>query len=298
MSKSAAVMLLALWRMARPLIMLSVILVYCAGALMARAAGAALSISAFLWGTAALILVTLSIHYVNEYADHETDALTHRTAFSGGSGVLASGSVPRALALWAGWISLILGCLVAVVAVLNGVLSISALLVLLLGAFGGWMYSLPPLKLAWRGWGETDNALLGGMVLPLYGYTAQTGQPDIWVMAACLPFTLLVFTNLLATTWADRDADAQVGKHTLATRIPARTLRWLYGTAMLLCFALLFILSGQPLPPLVAAGSFGVLPLAVWGALRYTRIHSPHPSVIAMTALLLAQMMLWFWVGS
>lgn len=288
----------ALWGMARPLIMLSVILVYGAGGLIARAAEYPLNIQAFAWGLAALLFVALSIHYVNEYADYQTDALTRRTPFSGGSGVLPSGDVPRILALKAGWLTLILGVIIALMGVFTGILTTNTLIVLLIGAFGGWMYSLPPLKLAWHGWGEVDNALLGGMLLPLYGYTVQTGHVDGWVMVACLPFTLLVFVNLLATTWADREADAQAGKYTLATRFSVRSLRLIYGTAALLCFALLYLLIDHTIPQIVAAGSFIALPLVVWGGLRYTRIHSPHPTVFAMIVFLLAQMLLWFWVGS
>lgn len=288
----------ALWGMARPLIMLSVILVYGAGGLIARAAEYPLNAQAFGWGLAALLFVALSIHYVNEYADYQTDALTRRTPFSGGSGVLPSGDVPRILALQAGWLTLILGVIIAMMGIFTGILTINTLIVLLIGAVGGWMYSLPPLKLAWRGWGEVDNALLGGMLLPLYGYTVQTGRIDGWVMLACLPFTLLVFINLLATTWADREADSHAGKYTLATRLPMLSLRVIYGAVALLCFILLILLAGQTLPQRVAISGFVALPLVVWGGLRYTRIHSPHPTVFAMIIFLLAQMLLWFWVGS
>ena len=290
--------IIALWGMARPLIMLSVILVYGAGGLIARAAEYPLNVQAFAWGLAALLFVALSIHYVNEYADYQTDALTHRTPFSGGSGVLPSGDVPRILALQAGWLTLIFGIIIAIMGIVIGTLTINALLLLLIGAFGGWMYSLPPLKLAWRGWGEIDNALLGGMLLPLYGYTVQTGHVDGWVMVACLPFMLLVFINLLATTWADREADSHAGKYTLATRLPLPALRLIYGAAALLCFMLLILLADQTFPRSVAISGFVALPLVVWGGLSYTRIHSPHPTVFAMIVFLLAQMLLWFWVGS
>jgi len=65
--------------MARPLIIVSVVLVYLLGNLVAHASGYSMNISAFIWGLAALLLVTLSIHYANEYADYPTDALTSRT---------------------------------------------------------------------------------------------------------------------------------------------------------------------------------------------------------------------------
>jgi 1,4-dihydroxy-2-naphthoate octaprenyltransferase len=277
--------------------MVSVILVFIVGNLIARANGYVLRDEAFAWGVITLALVTLSIHYANEYADYETDALTQRTPFSGGSGVLPSGFVPRSWAIRAAGITLVVGGTVAILGYMRGVFNEAALLILVAGALGGWMYSLPPLALAWRGWGEFDNAVLGGILLPLYGYCVQSGRIDWEVVVGCAPFALLVFVNLLATTWADRHADARAGKYTLATRLSVRQLRWLYGLAVLLCFSLLPLLADRILPREVAYSGFLVVPLTLWGAATYTRINSPHPTVFAMVALLLLQLMAWFLVG-
>ncbi|NDJ62920.1 MAG: prenyltransferase [Chloroflexi bacterium] len=290
--------------MARPVIMLSVILVYIYGALIAWALGGGFDAAAFAWGFAALLLVSLSIHYTNEYADYATDALTRLTPYSGGSGVLPSGQVPRALALQAAWVTLIGGLIVAVIALWLGLLSPVVLLLLIAGAVGGWQYSLAPLKLAWRGWGEADNAFLGGLLLPVYAAAAQTDSIDPRVIAACVPFMLLDFTNLLATTWADRHADAQVGKFTLATQHTPGRLRAIYAATALI-YTLSWLLLAAPiwggvaaLPTPVIVGGFAVLPLVIWGFSRYTRTESPFPSVFTMIALLLVQMGAWLWVGA
>ncbi len=288
---------LVLWGMARPLIMTSVILVFIVGNLIARANGYALRGEAFAWGLVTLLLVALSIHYTNEFADYETDALTQRTPFSGGSGVLPSGLVPRSWAIRAAWITLVVGGAVAILGYMSRVFNEAVLLILVAGALGGWMYSLPPLALAWRGLGEFDNAVLGGILLPLYGYCVQSGRIDWEVVVGCVPFALLVFVNLLATTWADRHADAQAGKYTLATLLPATRLRWLYILAVLLCFSLLPLLADRILPREVAYSGLLIIPLVLWGAGTYTRINSPHPTVFAMVALLLLQLAAWFLVG-
>jgi 1,4-dihydroxy-2-naphthoate octaprenyltransferase len=290
---------LALWAMARPMILLSVILVYIAGNLIARALGFPLAWQSFAWGLVVLLLMSVSIHDTNEFADYETDALTRPTAFSGGSGALPKGDVPRIVALQAAWVTLVLGLVIAIVGLVVGTMSLAAVLVLVIGAVGGWMYSLPPLALAWRGWGELDNAVLGGIVLPLYGYTVQTGRIDLVVILGCLPFAAFVFVNLLATTWADREADAQVGKFTLATRLSVPRLRLIYAVVVLIGYGMLpALLAGQILPGLVVLSSLPIIPMVIWAALRYTRIHSPHPTVMAMIAMLLVQMAAWVRVGS
>ena len=124
------------------------------------------------------------------------------------------------------------------------------------------MYSLPPLQLAWRGWGELDNALLGGLLLHLYGYAVLGGRISLEVATICIPFTLLAFNNLLATTWADREADAQVGKNTLATRLTIPQLCGLYAIVAVAAFTALPFLQ---VPREITFGSFLALPMVLWG---------------------------------
>lgn len=288
----------ALWAMARPLIMLSVFLVYIAGVLIARAYDFEFDWETFWWGFAALLLIALSTHYANEYADYETDAITDPTMYSGGSGAIKNLGVPRVLALQAAWASLILGIIVSAIGLALDTLNPAALLMLGIIAVFGWMYSLPPLKLAWRGWGELDNAILGGVVLHLYGFAIVSREVTLEVALITVPFTMLNFTNLLATTWADREADAQVGKNTLATFVPVPRLRALYTAVVIGAYALLLILALTVLPVEVALGSLLAIPLLIWGWFTYTRIHNPYPTSNAMVLLLLGQMVAWYIVGS
>ncbi len=134
-------------------------------------------------------------------------------------------------------------------------------------------------------------------MLPLYGYTVQTRRIDFDVMLICAPFALLAFTNLLATTWADRHADAQVGKYTLATRLSIPHLRMIYALVTVLSFALWPLLSESLVPGEVAVAGMLILPLAIWGGVRYTYTDAPHASVYTMSAMLVVQMTAWFFVG-
>jgi len=137
--------------------------VYLLGAKIAGASGATLSARTVVLGALPLLFVSASIHYANEYADYETDALTDRTPFSGGSGAPVETGVARSFVgrLAAG--SLAVGAVVTVAVVAAGVLDGPALAVLVVATLFGWQYSVGPLKLAWRGWGELTNAALGGL---------------------------------------------------------------------------------------------------------------------------------------
>jgi len=73
--------------MSRPSQLLLIAVVYLAGASAARAS-IGVDLPAVATGLILLLLVAASVHYANEFADAETDAITRRTAFSGGSGAL------------------------------------------------------------------------------------------------------------------------------------------------------------------------------------------------------------------
>ena len=283
-----------LFSMSRPTQLLLIAFVYLFGSIIALADGASLEVSTFWIGLFVLIPLSASIHYANEYADFETDTLTNRTLFSGGSGALQNSGLPRIIALRAAWGAVSVGSLMALIAIVRGNLSALSLGILLIGTLLGWMYSLKPLALGWRGLGELDNAVLGGVLLPLYGYVVQAGKFEAWVIVALLPFGGAVFINLLATTWPDRAADRHVGKRTLATRMPTGYLRVLYWSFALAIIISVILLLHRVLPVQVVFGSLLITPVLLWGGLRYTRQHSPFPTATAMVLLLAAQFVGWW----
>jgi 1,4-dihydroxy-2-naphthoate octaprenyltransferase len=284
--------------MARPLLLLVVVPIYIIGSLIARSFGYPLTAAAFAWGLGALIPVVIAAHFANEFSDVETDALTRRTPFSGGSGVLPEGGAPRSLALSAAGLFLAAGVLVALAGFLTGVLAPAALLMWALGTLIGMAYSLPPFKLAWRGWSEAVNAGLIALVLPLYGFAVHTRALDWRVLVGCVPFALLIFVLILATNWSDREADAQVGKRTLANRLAPPQLRRVYLGAMILGFGLQPLLAGTILPTVVVWSSFPALPVMAWAATRFTRVHTPLPTVLALLVMMPLQIAAWVVSGS
>jgi 1,4-dihydroxy-2-naphthoate octaprenyltransferase len=283
-----------LWRMARPTHLVLIAFVYLLGATMALALGAAYDRQLFSFGLLVLLIVSSSVHYANEYADFQTDALTQRTLFSGGSGALPNSTLPRRVALQAGWVSLAAGFMLAIYGWTVGALNSTALFILATGTFLGWMYSVPPLALAWKGWGELDNAVTGGMALPLFGFAVLAGTIDFPTAAGWAPFVALVFLNLLATTWPDREADLAVGKRMLATRWSPVRLRRVYWVVAALFFVMFPLLVGWSLPPRVAWSSYLVAPLVIIGGLLYTKVHSPLPSVAPMVTMAVIQFVAWF----
>jgi len=274
--------------MARPAQLALIALVYALGVALAYGRGAATTTESVAFGLLALLPVAASVHYANEYADVETDALTDRTAFSGGSGALVdTGLSPRiasGAAFVAGGIGLVL---VAVGTSSAGGPSLATVPAALLAGVlvVGWQYSLGPLRLAWNGLGEATNAALGGVALPLYGFAVVSEAITVDAALATVPFGLVVFVNLLETQWPDRAADAAVGKRTLATRWSPERLRLAYGLASGAAAVATVALVGRVFPPVVAVAT--LLPMAglLLGFSRFTRREKPFPAVVTMVVL-------------
>lgn len=287
MKKAIAV----LW-MGRPLVLVSAVFAHALGTAMAYGERGVLH-----WGRAGLSLVillaaTTMAHYADEYADRDTDALTRRTLCSGGSGVLPAGLVPPAWALIAAAVCALLAALLTVASVAAGWLPWAMIPLVGLGMAGGWVYSMPPLALERHGWGEIDNALLGGILMPLSGYIGQTGALSLRTLGALVPITLAVFVNLLSVHWADRAADGAVGRRSIPVLWGTRT-RALYLITTILIFVLVLAGTGTWLPLPVVVASWCTLPIGVWAAARFARDPSPLPGSILMMALFLAQTIGW-----
>jgi 1,4-dihydroxy-2-naphthoate polyprenyltransferase len=289
--------------MSRPSQLALITVVYLAGSGAARASGH-LSIDAGLVALLALLAVAASVHLANEYADADTDVLTRRTPFSGGSGALTRSGLPRSVALGSAIGAVIVGIGGAVTAVWIGQMPLVALSLLVIGAVFGWLYSLPrTLALSRNGLGEVTNALLGGLLLPIYGFAVHAGTIPWWVVGAFAPFALVDYANVMATAWPDREADRAVGKLTLAARWPARRLQMAFVGSLLAAGLLMVGLTDRSVPVSVALASVMVIPLAAVATLQFTKSESPFWAVATMVALIAVQLVAWWslpagsWVG-
>ena len=272
----------AMFKLSRPVILQGGILAYSLGAAMGYAANG--SFDATLAGIGLLITVVANLvaHYTDEYADVDTDSITQRTLFSGGSGVLPSGIVPPVWSLRMAWILVGLTTLLTAWFIVSGVLTWHVTWIVGLGMLAGWFYSMPPLALERRGLGELDNALLGAFLMPLMGYTVQTGTPTLTAVLNLTPIFPVVMVGLLGVHWADREADAIVGKRSLVV-IMGHHSRILHIVMAVMTYALAVALAAVSILPVpVAIAILSTLPISVWAVVTFTRSTSPLPSGLAM----------------
>lgn len=288
--------LAALWEMSRPSQLGIMVSLYGLGVAAGHTASTPLPLDALLTGTILLVIAGASINFVNEYADYESDLRAERTAFSGGSGALIDNGLPKELGLHAAIAALAVCVGLTVLAVVIGIASLAVGSLIALFLLLGWQYSVWPAALAWRGFGELDNAVAGGLVIPIYGYAVINGSASLDLVAAFVPTTAFLFLTLLATTWPDRQNDARAGKATLATQLERVHLRTLYLVWLGLAVVLIALLPPATLPNPVRAGAALSLYGFIFGFLKYTRWHSPTPTVLAMVAGVCLQAVGWLLV--
>ena len=183
---------------------------------LSRQGGGALAWPDALLAVLGALAAHVSVNALNEYVDFKSglDALTQRTPFSGGSGVLPARPELAQAALWMGCASLGLAMMAGVYflwrqpAVLPALIPIGLAGVLLVVAYTPWVTRQPWLCLIAPGLGFGPLMALGTEIV-LTGQASWTG-----LMLSVLPFAL---TNnlLLLNQYPDVEPDRSVGRRTL-----------------------------------------------------------------------------------
>ena len=203
----------------------------------------------------------LAIVFTNDYHDREGDAFHEApTIFSGGSRVIQEERLRPSQLARAAWVS---SLALLAFATLAGFLVDRPWLIgfAVLALALSWAYSVEPLRLSHRGFGELTQGLGVGAVLPLLGYYTQAGELGLptdnagpW--RALAPLVLLGFVSNIVTALPDLDADAQAGKSTWPVRRGSLRARrdalGLLGVALLLVTQL-----ADPLEPIWIAAAVG-----------------------------------------
>jgi 1,4-dihydroxy-2-naphthoate octaprenyltransferase len=201
----------------------------------------------------------VSVNAFNEYQDFHSglDALTQRTPFSGGSGVLPAHPelAGSTLAMAVGGLAISIGVGLYFVALRGAaLLPLGVAGVALVLAYTQWITRHPLLCLVAPGLGFGPLMILGTHVA-LTGHYAGSAAA-----ASLVPF-FLVNNLLLLNQFPDTEADRRVGRrHVLVTSGPAVAARW-YVALTVLAFASLAL--GVLLGWLPGGALLGLLTLAL-----------------------------------
>ncbi len=237
------------WLMAaRPRTLSAAVSPVLVGTAIAHRAGALRPLPALL-ALLASLFIQIGTNFANDYSDFKRGADANRLgpARVTQSGLVAPGTVK--LAAWIAFgISGVLGIGLAALSgwpvIAIGVASVAA----------GWLYTGGPWPLGYHGLGDLFVFVFFGLVATCGTAYAQAlfVPREAWVAGAAvgsLATAILVVNNL-----RDRQADAKVGKNTLAVKLGAAASRAQYVVLVVAPFALALLLgTAWPLLALVAA---------------------------------------------
>ncbi len=188
-----------------------------------------------------------------------------RSPFSGGKRVLVEGLLTRRQTAAVAWIGYGLGIALGI-----AIASYRHPDVLWLGLVGvglAYFYHAAPLRLSYRGLGETAVALTYGPLIACGTYLVQRREWGDQVWWASLPLGVLIGAFLWINEFPDYRADRGGGKRTLVVRLGPRAASRVYVLVVAIAYALLLFLPAAGLPRTVWLGAAG-LPFSVWAARR------------------------------
>jgi 1,4-dihydroxy-2-naphthoate octaprenyltransferase len=230
------------------------------------------------WPLFGLVLVGgcalhIGANVFNDYYDYKSGAdeanNDYFLPFSGGSRAIELGLItPRGL-FTIGLVAFGVAAAAGVVAALVSTPLVWAFG--LAGAFGGFFYTAPPLRLvARKGLGELFIGLLFGPLLVLGaravldgGLAAATTAESVYAGVA---LGLLTTNILWINEFPDLPSDKATGKHNLVVVLGARAARWGYLAILLGAFASIGVGVALGALPSLALLPFVLLPYGLWAA--------------------------------
>jgi len=269
--------LVAFARLSRPLFLYGGFAGVALGAAVAASSGHRLQLATYGWAQLLVTAFQLMVHYANDYFDRDGDLATGRTPWSGGSGIIASGALPARIAWIAALACAALGAAASLRFALAGNATVAALGAAILVL--AWTYSAPPVRLAARGLGELDTALVVGVLVPAAGYAAFAHGLDGRLLTAAFPCALAMVAMMLCVELPDAGSDHGCGKQTLVVRLgPART--WQIAAGLACAAAMMAVTLGWRTAH--AAGALFLVPACVAAAaIALAALRDPRPATLA-----------------
>ncbi|MBN2031141.1 prenyltransferase [bacterium] len=200
-----------------------------------------------------VLMTHISVNLFNEYSDFKTkiDTFTHRTPFSGGSGLLQAGNTSPKAVLMTAYIMFFLSAVIGFYFIW-----VSGWMIAIFMIIGGLSIRFYTSHLAKWLLGEFFAGLALGTFVVLGVYYALTGYLTLNAVLISIPPGILTFLLLFLNEFPDAEADQKGGRHHLVIHFGKKKASRIYIGAMLLVYVII-----------LAAPFICAIPFLVWIAL-------------------------------
>jgi len=192
---------------------------YTMGVFLAIVSGVDFSYTFFIFGYAIMLPAHLSLSYSNNYFDTDVDKFNKPNFISGGTKILIENPELKQLCKKIAIGLIILSILIAIVFVILFSFPITYLVFIILGNLLGWFYTAPPLRIAYRGFGEIANMVNMGFLMPGIGYWTMNGNLDMFFLIFSITFLLYGLNFIIIVETPDMEGDKKAKKMTLVAKI-------------------------------------------------------------------------------
>ena len=278
-------------QLSRPIYILSAALLYILGSGIAHYLIGQINWPSFFFGLAWVLLALVGFQFLNEYFYLDIfidDTSLKHTPFSGGSGALGTGKLPRSVALWAGLTCLTIAASITAVMYRNLGIGLPGGVILGLILFGELLFVIPPVRLVTSGIGEVVMSIIFVGLIPALALVLQGHDLHRLLIMLGFPLTTLYLGMLLALEFPDFAADLKRGKKPIIIRIGWQTGMLLHNILVLGSFVILGIAFVFGLPLRIAWPVIFVLPVGlfqVWMMNRIGEGAKPNWSLLVLVAL-------------
>lgn len=197
-------------------------LAYTVGALCSFKILDSFDLTTYALGYVALFLIEFATVVSNEYYDYETDKINKNySQFTGGSRMIVEGKITFNQAKNAILLALAIVFLLGIILTLK--YNIYTFFILSAGVLLGLAYTVPPLKLSYRGLGEIDVGITHSFYIVLAGFLLQSPTLNSilpWLVS--IPLFFAIFGAIILAGFPDYESDKEIGKKTLTVMLGKR----------------------------------------------------------------------------
>lgn len=278
-------------RLARPHFLFGGIVLYGLGTGIAHYLGIVIDWNVFFLGLIWGLMVQLSTHFLNEYFDAPADMDNkNRTPFTGGSGTIGPGKLPRATAFWGAVTTLAVAASLTVLLIQVARPNLVTLLYMLLIFLAAFFYAVPPVRLEASGYGELTTSILVAHLVPGFAFLLHSGELHRLLAMSTFPLVLMSMAMLLAFELPDFANDFKHNKRTLMVRIGWQAGMRTHNLLIFTSFAMLALAAFLGLPVGIILPALLPLPLAllqIWNVNRIAAGAKPNWTSFTLTAVVL-----------
>lgn len=198
-------------------------LAYTVGALCSFKILDSFDLTIYALGYVALFLIEFATVVSNEYYDYETDKINKNySQFTGGSRMIVEGKITFNQAKNAILLALAIVFLLGIILTLK--YNIYTFFILSAGVLLGLAYTVPPLKLSYRGLGEVDVGVTHSFYIVLAGFLLQSPLSFNIILPwlVSIPLFFAIFGAIILAGFPDYESDKEIGKRTLTVILGKR----------------------------------------------------------------------------